>query len=119
MRNAAGQRLKRHAGLHVDERQCTWTHHRLRGLLQYIVFEKPDDLVPEAAFLQVRIDIDQQFIVVVGQRLARRLRKIIAGIGRGGDFGQFTERLLRTQCAIKHDGLLRFKPFGVNRRSVD
>ena len=61
-------------------------HHRLRGLLQHIVFKKSDDLRPETAFLQMRVDVDEQFVVVVGQRLARRLREIIARVRRGGDF---------------------------------
>ena len=44
---------------------------------------------------KMRIDVDQQFVVVVGERLPGRLREIIARIGRGRDFRQFAERLSR------------------------
>ena len=72
VRNAAGQRLKRHARLHVDQRKRARPHHRLRGLLEHVVVEQVDDLVPEAAFLQMRVDVDDQLVVVVGFCACRR-----------------------------------------------
>ena len=64
-------------------------HHRLRGLLQHVVLEETDDLAPEAAFLQMGVDVDDQFVVVVGQRLLRGMGEIVAGVRFDGDFGKF------------------------------
>ncbi len=103
VRDAPGQRLKRHSRLHVYERQCARPHHRLRGLLQDVVLKEPDNLVPEAPLLQMGVDVDQQFVVVVGQRLPRRLREIVARVGRRGDFRKLAHRL--RHCPVEHGDL--------------
>ncbi len=91
MRNAAAHRLKRDAGSDIQQRVAVLRalHHAVGHLLQHVVLDIAADFAPEATLADVRVDIDDHFIVVIGARLLGRMREVVAGIGAGGDFGKF------------------------------
>ncbi len=65
MRHAAGERLEAHAGLHVDQRCTHAPASMFGGVLENVAVHAVDQFVPETGFLQMRVDIDDQFVVVV------------------------------------------------------
>ncbi len=98
MRHAPRQRLKAFMpGCMLISGSTPRPHHRLRGLLEHVVLQRtPMISCQKRALLQMRVDIDQQLIVVIGQRLPGRLREIVARVGCHGNFRKLAERLSGT-----------------------
>ena len=96
MADAPADALQREPGRNVQQRVGAGESLvlRLADLAQHVIVDQVDDLRPEMVLGDMRVDIDDEVVVVAGGGLARRMRQHVAHVRRAGNVAEWAGALL-------------------------